>query len=125
MRVSFDTKGDFRNAEAWLKKVASIGTSNAVNQIARQGVQSLASSTPKNTGETAAGWTSKVTTSGDVSEVVWMNKAHPEASVNLAKLIDSGHGTGTGGYVPPRPYIKAAMTPVWRNTDRIIRELIK
>lgn len=125
MRISFDVKGDFNNVEAWLKKVATRGTDDAVRKIAEQGTKSLSANTPKNTGETAAGWSSKITKSGDVTEVAWINTAHPEAGVNLAKLIDLGHGTGTGGYVPPQPYVKKSMSPIWNSTDGIIRELIK
>lgn len=125
MRISFDVKGDFNNVEAWLKKVSTRGTDDAVRTIADQGTRSLSANTPKRTGETAAGWSSKITKSGNVTEVAWINTAHPEAGVNLAKLIDLGHGTGTGGYVPPQPYVKKSMSPIWKSTDRIIRELIK
>ena len=125
MKISFDVRGDFNNVEAWLKKVSTRGTDDAVRTIADKGTKSLSASTPRNTGETAAGWSSKIVKSGDVTEVSWINTAHPEASVNLAKLIDLGHGTGTGGYVPPKPYIKNSMTSVWRDVDRIVREMIR
>jgi hypothetical protein len=60
-----------------------------------------------------------------VVEIGWTNDAHPEASVNIAKLIELGHGTGTGGYVAPKPYIKKAMEPIWKSTDGVAKELIK
>lgn len=125
MKISFESKGDFNNATDWLKRVSSRNPSTVINQIASQGTNSLVANTPKETGETAAGWKDKVTVKGDVTEIEWYNTAHPEAQVNVAKLIDLGHGTGTGGYVPPKPYIKRAMEPVWKNTDKVIRELIK
>jgi hypothetical protein len=126
MKISFDAKGDFENARAWLKRVAQGNPSVVANQIASEGTRSLASHTPRDTGETAAGWTSKVTTNGHVTEIDWINTAHPEASANVAKIIELGHGTGTGGYVPPRPYIKQAMDPIFNDVgDKVAKELIK
>jgi hypothetical protein len=125
MKISFESKGDFNNMEKWLNKVVNTDMRSPLNQLASQGTKSLASKTPVDTGETADGWQADVVKRGDVSEVIWTNTAHPEANVNVAKLIDLGHGTGTGGYVPPRPYIKLAMKPVWSKVDDIVKELIR
>jgi hypothetical protein len=127
MEVTFGSKGDFDNVQEWLNKVAKNSPNDALNKIAKEGEQSLAANTPKDTGVTAAGWESEITTEGKgIFEVVWTNTAHPETSVNVAVIIDQGHGTGTGGYVQPRPYIKRAMDSVFANAgDEIEKELIK
>lgn len=125
MRISFESKGDFSNMEKWLNKVANTDMRSPLNQLASQGTKSLMAATPKDTGETASGWQADIVKMGAVTEIVWTNNAHPEAGVNLAKLIELGHGTGTGGYVPPRPYIKGAMSPVWSKVDGIVKEWIK
>lgn len=125
MKVSFESKGDFNNMERWLNKVVKTNMESPLNQLASQGTKRLAAGTPVDTGETAAGWQADVIRRGDVSEIVWTNNAHPESEVNVAKLIDLGHGTGTGGYVAPRPYIKESMKPVWNKVDGIVKELIK
>lgn len=125
MKISFESKGDFNNMERWLNKVVKTNMESPLNQLASQGTKRLAAGTPVDTGETAAGWQADVVKRGDVSEIVWTNNAHPEAEVNVAKLIELGHGTGTGGYVAPRPYIKESMKPVWNKVDGIVKELIK
>lgn len=126
MKISFESKGDFDVVRSWLKKVVSTNPSVAINQIASEGTRSLAANTPKDTGETAAGWKAEVSTKGGVTEIGWINTAHPEAGVNVAKLIELGHGTRTGGYVPPNPYIKDAMNPIFKDAgDKIVKELIK
>lgn len=89
-----------------------------------EGVKALSANTPRDTGATANGWDYKVETKGHVSELSWINKAHPELNVNMAVLIDTGHGTGTGGYVSPRPYINKSMDPILKNAgDRLLKEL--
>lgn len=126
MRISFESRGNFDATADWLKRVSNPKPSNALDSIAKEGTRSLAEKTPKATGATASGWTEKVTVTGDITEIAWSNNAHPEAGVNIAKLIELGHGTGTGGYVPPQPYIKEAMKPVWSNVDnKLVKELIK
>lgn len=126
MKISFESKGDFNAVEDWLKRVSNNNPSNTLSSIATEGTIRLSANTPRATGETASSWTGEIINSGDVTEVAWRNTAHPEAGVNIAKLIELGHGTGTGGYVPPQPYIKEAMKPVWDSIDnRVIKELIK
>lgn len=126
MKISFESKGDFNNATSWLKKVVNGNPATILNQVAKQGEQSLAANTSKDTGETASGWKSKIKTKGDVTEIEWYNDAHPELEVNLAKLIELGHGTRTGGYVPPKPYIKKSMDPVFKSVgDKVAKELFR
>lgn len=126
MKVTFDSKGDFENLSRWLDNATNTHASQSLSEIAKEGGRRLTASTPKATGETARGWTAEVVSKGDISEIAWMNNAHPELKVNMALLIEQGHGTGTGGYVPPKPYIKGAMDSVWKTAgDKIAKELIK
>lgn len=126
MQVTFQSKGDFSNAEAWLKDISTRTPTMALNEIASEGQRSLSNNTPKDTGKTASGWEAVVETKDGITEVSWVNRAHPNLHVNIAKLIEQGHGTGTGGYVPPRPYIKQSMERIWQTAaDRIAKELVK
>lgn len=126
MNVTFESKGDFNEISKWLDTVAKNNPSVALNKIASEGKANLASNTPRDTGETAAGWNTEITTKGSISEIAWVNTAHPETNVNVAVIIDQGHGTGTGGYVPPRPYIQKSMDDVFNTAgDTIVEELTK
>ena len=125
MKVTFESIGNFDTTIDWLNKAADASPAVALERIGNQGVMALRANTPVgSTGKTAMGWSYKVEIGRGQSEVTFMNNAHPHTNVNVAKLIDSGHGTGTGGYVPPRPYIKAAMNGVFKNaSDLIVKEL--
>ncbi len=126
MKVVFNSKGGFDNALSWLSRISQRSPTNALRRIGEDGVRNLSTNTPKDTGATAAGWKYKIERDKQFSQVSWYNDAHPEISVNPAKLIELGHGTGTGGYVPPRPYIKQSMDPVFNNVgDQLAREMIK
>jgi hypothetical protein len=126
MEVVFDSKGDFDNIQEWLDKVASRSPNAVLNKIAIEGEESLAAGTPRDTGATAQGWQAKITSKQGMHEIAWYNRAHPETSVNVAVIIDQGHGTGTGGFVPPKPYIVESMNRVFDTAgDKIEKELIE
>lgn len=124
MKITYESKGDFKKTEKWLSGISDGTSTNILRGIAQEGTQSLSSNTPRDTGITASGWRDEVRVTKDGIEIAWINVAHPEASVSIAKIIDIGHGTRNGGYVPPRPYIKSAMRPVWDNVDKLIKEMI-
>lgn len=125
MKVSFTSKGDFGIITRILNRAANKNPSSILRSIASEGTQRLASGTHRDTGETASGWTETITTSRNVSEIVWTNRAHPHTGVSIAKMIELGHGTGTGGYVAPRPYIRQSMKPVWDSIDnKVVKEMM-
>lgn len=126
MNIGMTTKGDFKNTESWLKRVARGNPTATLKAIGAEGVTRVSAATPRKTGATAAGWGCKVKKTSSGYDLIWYNNAHPETSANVAKLLQLGHGTGTGGYVPGRDYINPALRPVMDKAgDKIVKELIK
>jgi hypothetical protein len=124
VRIRIESKGGFDNTLKWLEKTSTIKP-ESIKQLAQYGTTSLGNATPEDTGETASGWEHEIIVNKNSLEIAWRNVAHPESEVNVATLIESGHGTRTGGYVQPRPYIKKAMDPVWKRLENDVRELMK
>ena len=127
MRIGIESVGDFENATKWLKEASSKSPMDSLRDIADKGVAALTSATPVgDTGETASGWIAQIESNGGSSEVSFVNVAHPEESVNVAKIIETGHGTGNGGYVAPRPYIQKAMDSVFEDgVNKVTKEMIE
>ena len=126
MRIRIQSRGSFNNSKAWLSDVINRTDSSFLRTVASDGEKSLSNNTPRDTGETASGWTSDIETTRRGNRITWYNVAHPHTSVNIAKIIELGHGTGTGGYVPPNPYIKKSMDSVWDRASSLIeKELLK
>lgn len=124
MDIKFQIDGNWDATAKWLREAATHDFTPSMKEIGKKGVESLKEATPKDTGETSRGWYYEITGRGGNLQMDWLNRAHPELRVNMALLIDRGHGTGTGGYVPPRPYIKDSMKPVWSGAgDSLMREL--
>ena len=125
MRITFESVGDFEETTKWLKEASKKSPIESARDIAAKGVEALSRATPiGDTGETAGGWVGEVTTDSIGTDISFVNVAHPEASVNVAKIIETGHATGNGGYVPPRPYIRQAMDSVFEEgVEKIVKEM--
>lgn len=108
----------------WLEKLLRGRYLNILAQFGERGVAALASTTPKETGETAAGWRYEVSSTINGYELSFVND-HVTDGVNIAIILQTGHGTGTGGYVAGRDYINPALRPLFDDmTDTLWRMII-
>lgn len=110
--IQFKQKGDFSKTESFLKKLRKLDLDSVLDKYGKLGVQALASATPVETGKTAASWGYKIEKGKGVVTITWTN-SNVNNGVPIALLIQYGHGTGTGGYVQGRDYIKPAILPIF------------
>lgn len=121
MKFSLESKGDWSKTTRYLSRLERMEMFKSLSKYGDQGVQALASATPKDSGETANSWTYEVVVSGKSARIVWKN-TNINQGVNIAIILQMGHGTGTGGYVQGRDYINPAMRPIF---DKIANEVWK
>lgn len=110
--MGLTSSGSFRNTYKFLRFVESGDQFSGVERYATAGVDALSNATPRESGETAESWGSKVSKKRGIISIDFTN-SHVNDGVNIAILIENGHGTGTGGYVPGRDYINPAIRPVF------------
>lgn len=121
MGISFKHRGDFSKTEKFLKKV---GVSNEFMLLAKygqRGVAALASATPVDTGKTAASWSYNIVKENGRIKLTF-NNDNIQNGVNIAVILQYGHGTRNGGYVVGRDYINPAIRPVF---DELLKEMWK
>lgn len=122
MHVRFESTGNFNQSIKKLNLFQDKDMKAALDAIGRESVQALESATPRDTGETAASWDYVINGNFKGLELGIVNFAHPELGVNIAILKQVGHGTGTGGYVPPNDYIRPAMSRTFSRAGSLISE---
>ena len=110
--IRFVHKGDFHKTEEFLRKAASGNFYGRLPELAQKGVEALASASPKDSGLTASKWTYQIERNGSSARISWINE-NVNNGVNIAIILQYGHGTGTGGYVEGRDYINPAIQPVF------------
>ena len=110
--IRFRHKGDFGKTQRFFEKAMRGSYLNVLDKYGRAGVCALASATPKKTGTTAASWGYEIVrTNGGYS--IYFTNSNVQKGVNIAVILQTGHGTGTGGYVQGIDYIDPAIRPIF------------
>lgn len=106
--------GKFTKTERYLRKLKGHKFTNILNKYGRMGVEALAASTPIDSGETAKSWDYQISYEDGQIAISWTN-SHFNEGVQIAVVLQYGHGTGGGGYFRGRDYINPTMRPVFDN----------
>ena len=115
-RWSFTDSGSPKT-EAFLGNLLKSTSNVNLDKYGRRGVDALSAATPRESGETANSWEYRVTK----NSIEWYN-TNVVDGVNIAIILQYGHGTGTGGYVRGYNYINPAIRPIM---DEIAEEVWK
>lgn len=119
MSIRLVSHGDYSKATGYFEQLKSVFDRSIFDKYGQMGVDALASNTPIRTGETANSWTYEVSFSGNGASLSFIN-THENKGVNIAIILQYGHGTRNGGYVKGRDYINPAIQPVF---DKITEDL--
>ena len=125
MGIEITHKGEYTKVTAWFNKLIGLEYLNVLEKYGRIGADALASATPVDSGTTAQSWGYEIHHSGKESSIVWTN-SNMNKGVNIAVILQYGHGTRNGGYVVGRDYINPAIRPIFDGmVEEVWREVTK
>lgn len=110
--ISFSLGGSTARTSRFLKRAQTLDPYSGLEGLAQRGVDALRSATPVDSGLTANSWGYEIETSNGSVRISWTN-SNQVNGVNIAIILQYGHGTGTGGYVAGRDYINPALKPIF------------
>ena len=110
--ITFRQKGDFSKLTNYLERLKEAANIGVLDKYGKAGVAALASATPTDTGETASSWYYEIERQNGSASIIFKN-SHVNKGVNVAVILQYGHGTGTGGWVEGRDYINPAIQPIF------------
>lgn len=113
MAVSVVCKGNFRKTDNWLKKLLKIDYVTLLKKYAEEGVEALRNATPVDTGLTAASWSYEIIQNKRGEIIISWNNSNVQKYVNVALILQYGHGTRNGGWVEGIDYINPALQPIF------------
>ena len=119
--ITLTAKGDLNNTYKFLDRILKRDFYKNLEAYGQEGVNALAEATPKKTGKTAASWEFDIDRGLNSVAITWRN-TNINNGVNIAIILQYGHGTGWGGYVQGRDYINPAIRPVF---DKIAESIWK
>lgn len=110
--ITFRQKGDFSKLTGYLERVKNVLKIGDLDYYGREGVSALSSATPRDSGATANSWYYKINREkGSVS--ISFHNSNINKGVNIAIILQYGHGTKNGGYVEGIDYINPAIQPIF------------
>lgn len=124
--LKLTSKGDFSKATNYFKKLQRASKVEIAEKYGNAGVAALSSATPVDSGRTASSWYFTVDNQNGNIKINFCN-SNVNNGVNIAIILQYGHGTGTGGWVEGRDYINPAIQPIfdkladaaWREVTRL------
>ena len=119
--ITFTQKGDFSKLNGFLNNLKGALGRSDLDVYGEKGVQALASATPYDTGNTAASWYYKINKENGIISLEFCN-SNINDGVQIAIILQYGHGTGTGGWIEGRDYINPTIQPIF---DEILNDMWK
>lgn len=121
--ITFKQTGDFSKTKKTLNKMSEATKRGILDKYGKAGVSALSSATPSESGKTASSWTYEIQNGSGSSRITFSN-TNINKGVNIAIILQYGHGTGTGGWIEGRDYINPAIRPVFDNiADAVWKEV--
>ena len=123
--IKVTQKGNFEKITTYLVRSKNEDILKNLDNFGRRGVEALRNATPVDTGLTAASWYYEITQQGNRTTLAFRN-SNVNDYVNVAIILQYGHGTGTGGWVEGRDYINPAIQPLFDQlADEAWKEVTK
>lgn len=110
--ITFESKGDFKRLNGFFERALNIVHLGVLDKYGEKGVKALEEASPKNTGRMSRSWYYEISHSNGCSKITWCN-SDIEGGLNVALLVQYGHGTKKGSYVEGIDYINPAMKPIF------------
>lgn len=123
-KITLKYEGSFLALEKKFYAFKNIFNRDVLEEYGKYGVEKLYEHTPKDTGKTAESWYYEINNTKDGSEIVWKN-SNVNKGVNIALIIQYGHGMPNGTYVQGIDYINPSLQEVFNHIAEDARRRIK
>ena len=105
-------KENNKETEQFLEHLKKLHILDILTRYGDAGVAALRAATPYDSGRTASSWGYEIEQDAEGYSIHWTNDNFNKG-VNIAVILQYGHGTGTGGYVQGIDYINPTMVPIF------------
>ena len=105
--------GNSNYLEKFLKREQNNAHKDLLDAYGKKGLEALKRMTPVDSGITVDSWSYTID-AGDKRSVINWNNSNINRGVNIAIILQYGHGTRNGGWVESRDYINPAIDEVFK-----------
>lgn len=128
--IVFESKGNFNNTERFLKAIQNGKLRNEIRSVLSEygsrGVSELSQNTPMRSGATSFAWSFDIVFENSSIRLEWKNnRMANDGKTPLVVLIINGHGTRTGGYVPPNDFVTPVISNICAEASDAVWRVVK
>lgn len=109
--IYFTHKGDFKNTEKYFNSLMQKDYLKILEFYGEKGVEALMAATPIDSGLAASSWGYSIEQENGQTKLIWTN-SDIEGGYNIVILIDRGHATKSGSWVPGLHFIDETISPI-------------
>ena len=113
MKFKISMTGSSNYLEKFLKREQNNPHKDLLDAYGKKGLEALKRMTPVDSGRTVDSWGYTID-AGDKRSVINWNNSNINKGVNIAIILQYGHGTRNGGWVESRDYINPAIDEVFK-----------
>ena len=114
--VTITHSGSFRNLERFIQGYSRKALIRMLDKYGMEGVTALSLVTPMDTGLSASSWDYNVGSTKNSFYIEWTNSNLTAQGTPIVILLQHGHATRGGTWIPGRDFINPAIMPIF---DRI------
>lgn len=123
--ITLSSKGDFSKATNYLQRLKHLFNKSILDEYGQRGVEMLKNATPKDTGATASMWRYEIQNTS-TGTVLSFHNDNINDGVNIAIILQYGHGVHGGGWVSGTNYINPEIRQLFEDLkDRIWKEVTR
>ena len=117
--IKFSKIPKFTKTLEFFDKIVRFDPISVLHEHGRMGVKALSKATPRDTGDTAGAWSYKIDGNPKQYVLTWTNDV-VAGSAPLVLLLQYGHGTKSGYFIPGQDFINPALKPVYASFGKAI-----
>lgn len=117
--------GKFKKLNSRFQKLLEVVDLSWLDKYGKKGVEALAEASPVCTGLLRSSWYYKIEhEKNGEAKLIWCND-DIEGGKNIAIIVQMGHGTKNGTYIPGIDYINPAIRPIIEQISEEVRREVK
>jgi len=110
--IKITQSGSYARTERFLSSAAKLQVMPILHKYGQAGVAALVSVTPKDSGQTAQSWGYYVSATRKGYQINWTNSNATTSGIPVVILLQYGHGTRNGAWVPGNNFVNPAIQPI-------------
>lgn len=122
MNIKLTSKGNFNKTKSFLKNISYVPSFDTLYKVAEETITKLKNASP--TDELKNGWSYEIERNKKHTALYFNNSVLTKNGENLAIIIDNGHVSKTGKWVPGFNYIEPIVDEAYKDIIKYTKEEI-